>query len=233
MLQGLLKLYKMSDIKESVADKEDASNSPEKSITTRNVYWSKTIKRIIKDTLCNIDKLNSTYHDIVLESFIDKNKDLIKKSHTLKFIQMKIGHMWQDIIGSVEGITNLGVGDSSGLDIISNYKFKTKFIMELKNACPSTRRTPSTNSYKTDNASSRKENLNKLIKYQQSNNEYAPIYGVVNCNSKMNEGKDHFIEHNGMKVRVLTGNKLLQFIFEDDYKMVVEIFKSEIASILE
>jgi hypothetical protein len=204
----------MSDIK------EEPEPCPQKSISTKEVYWNKTINRIIKNTLRDVDKLSSNYNDIVLESFIEKNKDVIRKSHMLKFIQMKIGQIWQEVIGSVDGITNLGVGDPSGLDIISNYKFKTKFIMELKN------------SYKTDNASSRKENLNKLVKYTQSNPEYAPIYGIVNCNSKMNEGKDTIQEHNTVKVRMLSGNKLLHFIFGDDYTMIVRVFKYEIDMIL-
>lgn len=202
----------MSDIK-----KEETIS---KSLTSKDVYWSKTVNRIIKETLCNIDKLNTTYTDIVLESFIEENMELIKKSHTLKYIQMKIGYIWQEIIGSVDGLTNLGIGDSSGLDIISNYKFKTKFIMELKN------------SFRTDNASSRKENLNKLVKYHQAHTEYTPVYGIINCNSKLNEGKDYLIEHNSVKVRMLTGNKLLAFLFGDDYSLVVKIFKSEIESIL-
>lgn len=61
---------------------------------------------------------------------------------------MKIGEIWQEIIGQYDTFTNLGRGHHTGLDILSN---KRKIIIELKNR---------TN---TDNASAKKSNLDKLV----------------------------------------------------------------------
>jgi hypothetical protein len=60
---------------------------------------------------------------------------------------MKIGEIWQEVLGSYKDYLNLKTGHSSGLDILSH---TNKVAIELKNR---------TN---TDNSSSKKSNLDKL-----------------------------------------------------------------------
>jgi hypothetical protein len=74
---------------------------------------------------------------------------------------MKIGEIWQEVLGNYQGYTNLKVGHETGLDILSDSK---KVIIELKNR---------TN---TDNSSSKKSNLDKLAKFKKNNPEYTCIY---------------------------------------------------------
>ena len=65
---------------------------------------------------------------------------------------MKVGEIWQEALGNYDEFINLKNGHESGLDIISHTK---KTAIELKNR---------TN---TDNASSKKSNLDKDNDYQR------------------------------------------------------------------
>lgn len=82
---------------------------------------------------------------------------------------MKIGEIWQEVLGNYKDFINLKIGHESGLDIISH---KNKFIIELKNR---------TN---TDNYSSKKANLDKLARFKKNNPEYKCIYGNINHNTE-------------------------------------------------
>jgi len=66
--------------------------------------------------------------------------------------QMKIGEIWQEVLGNYNGCINLKIGHETGLDIISHTR---KFAIELKNR---------TN---TDNSSSKKSNLDKLAIFKK------------------------------------------------------------------
>ena len=67
---------------------------------------------------------------------------------------MKIGEIWEEAIGNYDGFIKLKIGNDTGLDIISKSR---KIIIELKNR---------TN---TDNHSSRKANMDKLVKFKNPN----------------------------------------------------------------
>ncbi|NBV25373.1 MAG: Eco47II family restriction endonuclease [Proteobacteria bacterium] len=67
---------------------------------------------------------------------------------------MKYGEIWQMVIGNYHKFIDLKTGHTSGLDILSTER---KIVIELKNR------------YNTDNASSRKTNLDKLYKYKIKN----------------------------------------------------------------
>ena len=82
---------------------------------------------------------------------------------------MKIGEIWQEVLGNYEGYTNLKSGHESGLDIISHNK---KIAIELKNR---------TN---TDNSSSKKSNFDKLANFKKKNPEYTCIYANINSDTK-------------------------------------------------
>lgn len=165
------------------------------------------IKSIISDTFKSY-KPKNTYNDCILEQMIKNNSEFFEKVHKLKFIQMSIGKIWQQVIGLLPHLIDVGNGHESGLDIITNKHSEIQFCMELKNA------------YNTDNASSKKANYDKLIKYSLTHNCDA-IYGIINCNSK--DGKDKIIKHNNVNIRYLSGLKLLDFIFESNYIKIINL----------
>lgn len=79
--------------------------------------------------------------------------------------QMRVGHLWQTIIGDYQDYENLSSKHYSGLDIRNRRK---KVIIELKNR------------YNTENHSSRKQNYDKLAQYKKYHPNYTCIYAVVN-----------------------------------------------------
>lgn len=164
-----------------------------------------SIKRIVKEVFGRVNT-GGTYNDIILSDWIKANKDLIGKAHQLKCTQMKLGELWQRSFSLVEGIHDLGKGHPSKLDVISDDKFHTKFIMELKN------------SYRTDNSSSRSKNYDKLVTFVAEHRDYIPIYGVINCDTSDNSGRDYEFYHRGYTIRYLSGYRLLRFIFGDRYR---------------
>jgi hypothetical protein len=142
----------------------------------------------------------------ILDSEIDQQTSL--NSLKTKQKQMKYGEIWQMVIGEYNTFTDLGVGHYTGLDILSEER---KIAMELKNR------------YNTDNASSRKANLDKLVKYKKDHPDYECIYGIIN--EKNTEGYIKDIEHNNEKIKYYSGDKLFTLIFGDDKIEIIEFVK--------
>jgi hypothetical protein len=145
-----------------------------------------------------------------------------KKSKTNKLIalkekqrQMKVGEIWQEVLGNYDGCINLKKGHKTGLDILSHTK---KFAIELKNR---------TN---TDNASSKKSNFNKLTKFKKSNPDYICIYANINDNTekKTLQGSVKKILHNGIEINHQIGYEFLKFILGDDTDLIVNFVKNTI-----
>lgn len=143
-------------------------------------------------------------HDRLLDCYIKKNEDIIKQSKKLKQLQINVGKIWQITIGNYNKFVDLGEGDKTGLDVKSA---ELKIIMEIKNR------------YNTDNASARKSNYDKLAKFKNNNPEYKCIYAIIN--DKTHEGKEDIINHNNCEIIYLSGEKLLDFIFGYDKKIIV------------
>lgn len=157
--------------------------------------------------------LNITTYDIFdIDSEINKIKYLKKKQ-----FQMKIGEIIQMILGNYKDFINLKTNHSSGLDIIS---IKRKIIIELKNR---------TN---TDNASSRKTNLQKLAKFKKQNPDYLCIYGCLNENTKRKTdiGKIESLIIDGVEIKKYTGYKLLNLIFLEDKEIIINFVKKIISN---
>ena len=95
------------------------------------------MERKIHKILSRKQKEDLTY-DILDSEFTKKNKLICLKE---KQRQMKVGDIWQEVLGNYHLFENLGVGHETGLDVLSHPR---KIAMELKNR---------TN---TDNASSKK-----------------------------------------------------------------------------
>ena len=158
--------------------------------------------------------------DKILFDILDSELELeeIKIALKIKQKQMKYGEIWQIIIGNYKTMENLGVGHSTGLDVIDRAK---KEIFEIKNR------------YNTDNSSSRKANFDKLVKFKQENPEYDIIYAVINEKKLMNElntGIQKNIEHNGHIIKYLSGDKLFDHVFGNNSQEIIHYVKELIAS---
>lgn len=127
--------------------------------------YLETLENIIKNILLRHENDILTY-DILDTEKTKKNKLLILKE---KQRQMKIGEIWQEVIGNYYEFINLKSGHETGLDLLSHTK---KIAIELKNR---------TN---TDNASSKKTNLDKLAKFKKNNPEYTCIYANINADTE-------------------------------------------------
>ena len=126
---------------------------------------------------------------------------------------MKIGEIWQEVLGNYSDCINLKKGHETGLDIMSRSK---KFIMELKNR---------TN---TDNSSSKKCNLDKLAKFKKDNPEYICIYANINDNTeeKTLHGCVKKILHNDVEIVHMIGYELFKFILGNDTDLIIDFVKN-------
>jgi hypothetical protein len=129
--------------------------------------------------------------------------------------QMKVGEIWQEVLGSYNGFINLKIGHETGLDILSHTK---KIAIELKNR---------TN---TDNASSKKSNLDKLANFKKNNPEYLCIYANINADTetKTLNGRIKKILHNGVELEHQIGYEFLKFMLGDDTEIIIEFIKNTI-----
>jgi hypothetical protein len=162
---------------------------------------SKILSRKEKDVL--------TYD--ILDTEKSKNNKLIALRERQR--QMKIGEIWQVVIGNYDGFENLKIGHESGLDIISISK---KIVIELKNR---------TN---TDNNSSKKSNLDKLSNFKKDNQEYICIYGNINARTEKTtlKGRKKIIKHCGIEIEHLIGHELLFFIFGRNTLCIINFVKN-------
>jgi len=171
-------------------------------------YYKKIDDKVIE--IFNDDQLNKEciLNDILLNEYITKNNDIIQKAYKLKVIQMKIGLIWQFIIGNYKDFIDLKIGHSSGLDILSQSR---KIAIELKNR------------YNSDNASSRLSNYNKLAEFKKLNPDYQCIYGIIN--DKQKTGIYKIIKHNTVEIIYCSSEKLLDLIFGLDKNKIIKQIK--------
>lgn len=154
-------------------------------------------------------------NDILTYDILDTEKSKKNKLLSLKEKQrqMKVGEIWQEIIGNYSEFINLKIRHVSGLDVLSNTR---KLAIELKNR---------TN---TDNASSKKSNLDKLSKFKKENPEYTCIYANINADTekKTLQGSNKKITHNGVEIEHQVGFQFLTFIFEENTQEIIEFVKN-------
>jgi len=205
--QTLKKHSKKCDTKEEL---KSAKLQIDFDINTYITFINDEIAKCFKNSKYNDDILE----DILLDDLIRKEQEQIKFAKKLKQIQMNIGKIWQITIGNWKYFTDLGEGDISGLDVKSD---KLNIIMEIKNR------------YNTDNASSRKTNYLKLASYKKANPEYICIYAVINDKKKL--GKDEEITIENEKIRYLSGDKLLSFIFNDNKNIILSNLKIQLQNL--
>jgi len=155
---------------------------------------------------------NVLTYDILDTEKTKQNKLLVLKE---KQRQMKVGEIWQEVLGSYDGFINLKVGHEIGLDILSHTK---KIAIELKNR---------TN---TDNASSKKSNLDKLANFKKNNPTYICIYANINADTekKTLSGTTKKILHNGQELEHHIGYDFLKFIFDINTDEIIQFVKNTI-----
>jgi len=166
------------------------------------------IDDIIKNILKKSVKNKLTY------DILDTKKTIKYKIISLKEKQrlMKIGLIWQEVLGNYDKYEDLGIGHETGLDIISRSK---KIVIELKNR---------TN---TDNASSKKANLDKLAKFKKLHPEYTCIYGNINDTTelKTDMGNIKDIIHDGVEIKHYIGMALIRMILEENTDLIINFMK--------
>jgi hypothetical protein len=169
------------------------------------------MERKIHQILSRKQKEEFTF-DILDSEFTKKNKLICLKE---KQRQMKIGDIWQEILGNYEYFENLGVGHETGLDILSNTR---KIAIELKNR---------TN---TDNSSSKKSNLDKLARFKKQHPDYMCIYGNINSDTeeKTKQGLIKIIQHDGVEIHHYVGFELLKLILGENTEIIIEFIKKTI-----
>ena len=155
--------------------------------------------------------------NIVTYDMLDTKKSKKNKLITLKEKQrqMKVGEIWQEVIGNYNGCINLHSRHETGLDIINHTK---KIAIELKNR---------TN---TDNASSKKTNFDKLANYKKNHPEYVCIYANINADTekKTLQGSSKRIVHNGVEIEHQMGYKFLRFMLGNDTELIINFVRDTI-----
>jgi hypothetical protein len=169
------------------------------------------LENIIKEIITRPEKDVLTY-DILDTEKTKQNKLLVLKE---KQRQMKVGEIWQEVLGTYDGFINLKIGHETGLDILSDTK---KIAIELKNR---------TN---TDNASSKKSNLDKLAKFKKNNPTYTCIYANINADTekKTLNGSMKKIIHNGQELEHHIGYDFLRFILDTNTDEIIQFVKNTI-----
>jgi hypothetical protein len=156
-------------------------------------------------------------NDVLTYDILDTEKSKTNKLLALKEKQrqMKVGEIWQEVLGNYNGCINLKIGHETGLDILSHTK---KFAIELKNR---------TN---TDNASSKKSNLDKLAKFKKHNPDYVCIYANINADTekKTLQGSIKKLLHDGVEIDHQIGYEFLKFILGNDTDLIVDFVKNTI-----
>lgn len=186
-------------------------------------HWDKHIKSVVQKHLTAARFApRLPYNDLILDSFIKQNEQHILFERKLKIVQMRTGFIWQETMGNVIGVENLGSGDDSGLDLLGNDEFRHgRFCMELKN------------SVRTDNYSSKRSNIRKLVKYAKENPGTLPVYGFINDYTREGTKTMKLDTESGIEIMYISGKQLLEWVFADDYELVVELVTKHVNEQLE
>lgn len=175
------------------------------------IKYFESLDGIIKNILLRPKKTILTYD--ILDTEKSKHFQMIALKEKQR--KMKHGEIWQTVIGNYPGYINLGKGHVTGLDIISH---KFKIAVELKN------------SFKTDNASSKKSNLDKLAIFKKKNPEYRCIYANINASSQKLtlDGSIKTIQHNAVEIEHHVGLEFLKLIYGHYTELIINTIKTTV-----
>jgi len=180
----------------------------EKKVFDLHIYL-KTVEEKIREIFQRPCQETMLCFDLLDTEKSRRNKVIVLRD---KQRQMKIGEVWQEVLGNYDGFENLKIGHQTGLDIISHSK---KIVVEIKNR---------TN---TDNASSRKANLDKLAEFKRANMNYVCIYANINASTeeKTKKGYKKLIIHQGVEIEIQVGFVFLNFIMGNDALVIIDKIK--------
>lgn len=175
-----------------------------------NAYLEK-IDKIIYNILSRPTSETLSYD--ILETEKTKKDRLVALK--VKQLQMKQGEIWQEVLGNYNGFTNLHTGHETGLDILSHTH---KIAIELKSR---------TN---TDNASSKKTNLQKLANYKKQHPDYTCIYANINDSKKITtyNANKKYITCSDVIIEHYIGYEFLKLILGCNVDIVIQFVKDTI-----
>lgn len=146
----------------------------------------------------DFEKKRKSYKNI-LDTNDDRNNR--KKLLRQRQIDMIQGDLWQKVFGCVEGMTDLGKGHWSGLDLRCQHK---KQFFEIKN------------SHHTDNSSSRSAKERLLSRIKKQHPDHICIYGIVNGTTR------HVIKKiDGVEIHIVSGDELFRLVFGKEWRDIV------------
>lgn len=165
-----------------------------------------------------IDKIGSRPEkEVFTYDILDTKKVRTYKQICLreKHRQMKIGEIWQALIGNYQGFMDLKQGHETGLDILSPTR---KIAIELKNR---------TN---TDNASSRKSNLDKLARFKRNHPDFVCIYANINADTEKKTlgGYKRILFHDDQEIEHQVGLVFLRYIFGKDTIQIIQFIRQKL-----
>jgi hypothetical protein len=154
----------------------------------------------------NLTKPFNTYsgtNDILLQSC---PWNVLENAHKVTILRMRLGMIWESIF-QLFGYHKL----DTGADLINH---NSHILMELKN------------SYNTDNFSSKKYNLQKLIQTAEELkcDSYTLVYGIVNDKKP----RDYIFPHDTYQIRYISGYNLLKFVMGDLCDSVINFLQNYI-----
>lgn len=163
-----------------------------------------SLEQRIKNEIVNIftsfdfEKQRKSYFNILDTDEDRNNRQKLLKQKQIDMIQ---GLLWQKIFGCVDGMTDLGIGHWSGLDLHCSHK---KQYFEIKN------------SYRSDNSSSRSTKEQLLCRIKKQYPDHMCIYGIVNGTTR------HTIKKvDGVDIHVVSGDELFRLVFGKDWQEIV------------
>jgi hypothetical protein len=170
----------------------------------RRPRWLSIVARCFGQYFGAEIETTTNYSDMILNDYVQRYPE--QNRIRLKFIRwsMNSGKFWQALMGHCDDVIDLG---NKGLDLLSHER---RFVMKLKN------------STKSDNSSSRRMAFQKLAKFKETHPTYEIIYGAIN-DCQFPEGVDR--QKDG--ARVLTGKKLLYYVFGASADEIVACVRAE------
>ena len=144
-------------------------------------------------------------NDIILNGLCDED---LWYSSRLRFLQMRIGNLWEMIATECFGWVKV-----SGFDLICP---RRKIALELKNAD------------NTDNSSSRHRNINKLLEFRKLNPDYQLFYLCIN--NRTTKDDQCYCGENG--ITFATGEHARRILYGDYAQEVVNIIRFVVSKVV-
>ena len=176
--------------------KEIGQSIKNRLISTKMEDYASGIRNIIQELFANEDD-EKLLDDVLLRDFIKENTKLFKAEKKIKQLWMKIGNLWQKAIGLYPGFKDLRQGHETKVDLQNEER---KIFIELKH-----------NEERID--------YSNLFALKKKYPEYTCIYGITNGS------KNEEMEKDGEKIVCLSGEKLFEYVFQENTYFIFNTIK--------